>query len=53
MAKLKVFNPQNKIQGSSLVVQWLRLYAFTAKGMGSILGQGTKAPQAACCGEEI
>ena len=26
---------------------------LTAEGMGSILGRGTKAPQAACCGQEI
>ena len=25
-----------------LVVQWLGFHAFTAKGMGSISGQGTK-----------
>jgi len=28
--------------GTSLVVQWLRLYTSTAGGMGSILGWGTK-----------
>ena len=28
--------------GTSLVVQWLRLRASTAGGMGSIPGQGTK-----------
>ena len=32
--------------GSSLVVQWLGLCAFTALGPGSIPGQGTKIPQA-------
>ena len=32
--------------GNSLVVQWLGLSAFTAKGTGSIPGQGTKIPQA-------
>ena len=26
-----------------LVVQWLRLHAFNAKGLGSIPGQGTRA----------
>ena len=31
---------------NSLVVQWLGLHVFTAKGMGSIPGQGTKIPQA-------
>ena len=28
------------------MVQWLGLLAFTAKGPGSIPGQGTKIPQA-------
>ena len=28
-------------------VQWLRLYASTAGGTGSILGQGNKIPHAA------
>ena len=28
--------------GSSLVVQWLGLHDFTAKGLGSIVLQGTK-----------
>ena len=32
--------------GNSLVVQWLRLGAFTAEGPGSIRGWGTKIPQA-------
>ena len=32
--------------GNSLVVQWLGLGAFTAKGLDSIPGQGTKIPQA-------
>ena len=32
--------------GNSLVVQWLRLGAFTAMGPGWIHGQGTKIPQA-------
>ena len=31
---------------NSLVVQWLGLCALTAKGLGSIPGQGTKNPQA-------
>ena len=31
---------------NSLVVQWLGLCAFTAEGLGSIPGQGTKIPQA-------
>ena len=30
--------------GNSLAVQWLGLRAFTAEGLGSIPGQGTKIP---------
>ena len=32
--------------GNSLAVQWLGLYSFTAKGLSSTFGQGTKIPQA-------
>ena len=32
--------------GNSLAVQWLGLSAFTAMGLGSISGRGTKIPQA-------
>ena len=32
--------------GDSLVVQWLGFHAFTAKGPGSIPGQGTNILQA-------
>ena len=39
--------------GNSLVVQWLGLHAFTAKGMGSIPSQGTKIPQATWCGQNF
>ena len=38
---------QNMIRGTALVVQWLRLRASTAGGMGSIPGQGTKNLHAA------
>ena len=31
------------LQGTSLVVQWLRLWAPKAGGPGSILGQGTRS----------
>ena len=34
------------------MVQWLGLYAFTAKGLGSIPGWGTKIPQAVWCGQK-
>ena len=37
--------------GNLLAVQWLGLHAFTAKGPGSILGQGTKILQAARPGQ--
>ena len=32
-----------KVIGTSLVVQWLRLHAPNAGGLGSIPGQGTKS----------
>ena len=35
---------KREIKGNSLVVQWLGLHAFTAEGLGSIPGQGTKIP---------
>ena len=33
-------------------VQWLRLSAFTAVGLGSVPGRGTKNPQAAWHGQK-
>ena len=38
--------------GTSLAVQWLGLCAFTAGGMGSIPGRGTKFLQAARRGQK-
>ena len=38
--------------GNSLAVQWLGLHTLTAKGPGSIPGQGTKTPQAARCSKK-
>ena len=38
---------RNELSGNSLVVQWLELVAFTAGGLGSIPGRGTKILQAA------
>ena len=38
------------IPGTPLAVQWLGLGAFTAEGLGSTPGQGTKILQAARCG---
>ena len=32
--------------GAFLPVQWLRLHASSARGTGSICGQGTKIPHA-------
>ena len=42
---LRLFSKHSKI-GTSLVVQWLRLYASNAGGAGSIPGWGTKIPHA-------
>ena len=35
------------------MMQWLGLCSFTAEGLGSISGQGTKIPQATRCGQEV
>ena len=42
-----------KILGTSLVIQWLRLFTSTAGGAGSIPGQGTKILHAVQHGQEI
>ena len=34
------------MSGTLLVVQWIRFHAYTAVGMGSIPGLGTKIPDA-------
>ena len=39
--------------GTSLVIQWLGLHAFTAQGPGSIPGRGTKIPHATRRGQKI
>ena len=41
------YDIKNMKQGTSLVVQWLRLCISTAEGAGSIPGRGTKIPHAA------
>ena len=41
-----VCKPKTKGRGYSLVVQWLRFCASTARGMGSIRVWGTKIPHA-------
>ena len=38
---------------NSLMVQWLGLYSFTAEGVGSIPGWGTKILQAVWCSQKI
>ena len=35
------------VGGTSLAIQWLGVFPFTAEGVGSIPGQGTKIPQVA------
>ena len=50
--KEKQGNVKYKIQGNSLVVQWLRLRAFTAGGPSLIPGRGTKTLQAAWCSQK-
>ena len=40
-------NIEKTLSRNSLVGQWLGLHAFTAKGLGSTPGQGTKTLQAA------
>ena len=39
--------------GTSQAVQLLRLRTSTARGMGSISGQGAKIPQPTWCGQKI
>ena len=43
---------KNPTAGTSLVVQWLRLCASTAGGVGSIPGRGTKTPHDAGSGQK-
>ena len=50
LLKLELFQIQTHISKrihteTSLVVQWLKIHASTAGGVGSIPGQGTKIPQ--------
>ena len=47
------FFQQFKNGGTSLAVQWLRLCASTAGGVGSIPGWGTKIPHAVCHGQTM
>ena len=52
MKKFNILSIKGLALGSSLVVQWLGLHALTAKGPGSIPGQGTKIPRAVRCGQK-
>ena len=51
MGNLKHFYRNNR-RGTSLAVQWLRLRAPNAGGMGWIPGQGTKIPHATQHGQK-
>ena len=44
--------PLKRACGTSLVVQWLRLRASDAGGVGSIPGRRTKIPHAVRCGQK-
>ena len=44
---------KKRVVGTSLVVQWLRLFAANAEGAGSIPGQGAKIPPAMRCSQKI
>ena len=44
---------KNDQEGTSLVIQWLRLSASKAGGLGSILGWGTKIPCASEAGPKV
>ena len=43
--QFELLKKKKNLQGNSLTVQWLRLWAFTAEASGSISGQGTKISQ--------
>ena len=42
-----------QLQGIFLVIQWLRLHACNARGMGLNPGQGTRIPHAVWCSQKI
>ena len=46
MRQSKGNSPNKSCVGNSLAVQRLGHHTFTAEGLGSIPGQGTKTPQA-------
>ena len=49
---LREMQIKTTMRGNSMVVQQLRLRAFTAEGSGSIPGRGTKIPQAVRRGQK-
>ena len=49
--KINVTYLTSDVDGTSLVIQWVRLYASTAGGMGLIPGWGTKIPHAMQCSQ--
>ena len=50
--KCHMDEPQKPMLGTSLAVQWLRLWAAKAGGTGSIPGRGTKISHAARRGKK-
>ena len=48
-----MFSILNLSLGTCLAVQWLRFRTFTARGTGSIPGQGTKIPHAVRCSQKL
>ena len=58
---MPIYGFESSSLGTSLVVQWLRLQVSPARGMGSILGWGTKIPHIVwpqkkkkkCCGLNV
>ena len=52
MCLLNTSRQEVQDSGTSLAVQWLRLCASNAKGVGSIPGWGTKIPHAIWRGQE-
>ena len=43
---------KNYMRGTSLSVQWLRLFASMAGALGSVLGWGTKILNASSCSQK-
>ena len=52
LSGISSFSYKDTSPGNSLVVQWIGLCAFTAKGQGSIPARGTKMLQAVQHGQK-